>query len=424
MTIALIAFILMLVVALGSLANSGLLLNAEKKQLQKKFEAWWLTVQYYDKIKLAVAFAGKTIEFLDYIFGKKTLSWKLVFRSSLIGSLLFASALAMLGVFKKETFGLTPWLNYNASMKFILDVTDDLSSTNAVTELREFSSRKLISNHYKPTNDEFIISDGPDKRVLFIKSTNGMYQVSEAFPLNTNYTQFGFVYRTYEVDNETNKYTNSLGEVSISHDPYEGICNDVRSFRHAIAKYNTKASEIEYSVIYFIVIFLVNAFLFTMSVLFCRIMLNEVEKAARIFSTVALVFMNFSIIGVACAMLTLFFTIVAIPVFWLLIPLLKNISTESTPVLFPMMFSAGISLWFKACGAARFVTMVAFIPLLLSFAVGFFSLWAIKYKNHFFNLVSRILALCEEQNPITVILAISGFILAVLTAITYAVSHI
>jgi hypothetical protein len=131
--------------------DSVLLRAVHKEMLQKKFEAWWKTVEHYDKLQLALVCADKVNNVLDHAFGKKLFSKKVLLRCSIISSSILIITLSVVGLINKESFGVTPWNSYKESTKFTVSTIDGLFSTNNVDYFRQVNMTS-VTPFYKSTN--------------------------------------------------------------------------------------------------------------------------------------------------------------------------------------------------------------------------------------------------------------------------------
>ena len=372
-------------------------------------------MEKYDKLQLALVCAAKTNEFLDLTFGKRLISKKVLFRCSIISASILLITLSWLGFISSQPFGVAPWKSLRESIRYIQTTVDDLTSTNNMATFKQlnfdtFNSQLASSNSYvlNVNSNLFIVT----------VTTNSVVNISRFYQLgngglNVNYNRY------FRTGAETNYVTNSFGYVTISTNPFDALCNDMKTFSRKAAKYDTLSYMLAYSTIFFLLLFTINAFLFVVSLVFCRVMLREIAATRRILSTASLIFTNVITVFSLCCFLLFFLTFLAIPLFWVLIPAMKVVADESLATIVVFLLSASITLWIMAGGSAKLVVLIAFLPSAFAGIVGLFTLLAIKWRNAFHFIVSFILIRCVEKSPILFLVAMVTFISGVLVELAH-----
>jgi hypothetical protein len=99
-----------------------------------------------------------------------------------------------------------------------------------------------------------------------------------------------------------------------------------------------------------------------------------------------------------------FFTVFAIPLFWLAIAFIYNWSDESVYTSLIFCSGATLGMWLGSGIPSKVVALNAFVPSAFMLLIGSFSLLAMKCKNWFYKIVSWYLLRCVD-NPILVICA-------------------
>jgi hypothetical protein len=383
--------------------DNVIFLDAQKKVLNHKFDSWWKTVENYDKLKFALVFAQKVNEILDLTFGTSHYSKKLVVRCFKISAGMLLITLSVLGLTSRQPFGATPWKAYSDSINFILNTTDDLASPSNYTTFKVVNVIQIASQINTSTN--LILFNIKSNYLVFTMTTNGIYDI-ERFEHVGNGNLAIQYHRLFGFNSNTNKTTNSLGKVTISTTTLEDLVNDIKKLHNLTAKYNSKVYMVTYSIGFYIVLFTVNTFLFILSLAFCRTILREVEKSGRIITTFSLVFTNLVFVfGCSCVLL-LFLTILAIPLFWLLIPVMYQVSADSLSTVVVYLASATFALLVTVGGSTKLVLFISLLPSMFAAFVGLFSLFAIKWRNGFYFIVKQLFIRLSQKNPFAVLIGI------------------
>jgi hypothetical protein len=401
-------FFLGLLVLIGVFCDNVIFLNAQKKLLNQIFEKWWNTVKNYSKVKLALVLATKINEILDSTFGPSHLSNKLVVRCSIISTGLLLITISVLGLTNHQPFGTTPWKSYSESINYLLNTTESLASSSNYTHFRVLNLTQTAQQVNTSSNMVFVNANS--NTMLVTLTTNGTYNVEKIDLIG--HGSFSVYYdRLWHGDERSNNQTtNSSGKVVESTNTLESLVNDIKTFHNSIGKYNTKSCLITYSIGFYIVLFTTNIFLFIVSLAFCRTILREVAKSGRVITTFSLVFTNFVFVFSGSAILLLFLTILAIPLFWILIPYLYHISADSIFTVVVFLASAAFALLVTIGGSTKLVIFIALLPSLFAFIVGVFSLLAIKWRNGFHFIVKHLFIRLIEKSPFVVLTGIIVFV--------------
>lgn len=390
--------------------DSVLLREAHKKMLQKKFDAWWRTVEYYDKLQLALACATNVNKYLDYAFGHRLFSKKVLLQCSIISSSILIITMSWIGLINRESFGVTPWNSYRESINITVSNIDDLFSESNIDYFRQINLTSLTP-FYKNTNA--VIVNINSNYFVFEITTNVTRNITRINPIGHGYVTIDY-HRFSRIDDYANSLTNSIGHVTDSTNPIVELANEAKQFRQDVIKHDTTGDIVTYSIVYFLTLFIVNDLLFILSLAFCRMMLREIALSGRLLSTGSLVFTNAIIIFGLCSLVLFVFTIFAIPLFWFVIPFVYQASGESLYTIVVFCLSAAVTLWFLSGISVKLVALIAFLPSLFAGIVGLFSLLAIKWKGAFHFILKSILIRCAEKSPIAVLLGIITFISGVL----------
>src|ERR1035441_5172279 len=106
------------VILIANLCRHVLFLDAQKKALNQKFEAWWQRSKVYDRLRLALVFAKAVNKVLDATFGKKLISTRVILKCSIFSSALLLLSVSVSGLLNRHPFGATPWKAYVESSNF------------------------------------------------------------------------------------------------------------------------------------------------------------------------------------------------------------------------------------------------------------------------------------------------------------------
>ena len=402
----LILFFLGLASLVVGFCDNVIFLDAQKKQLNQKFDTWWKAVEHYDRVKFALVFAKQVNRILDLTFGAGHFSKKLIVRCFKISSGMLLVTLSVYGLTSSQPFWATPWKAYNESVNCILTTTDDLAASTNYADFTVINFVKIAPQINASTN--LVLLNVNSNYVLMTMTTNGVYEVQRLERLGNGGLSVN--YRRFFVDEQsTNQTTNSQSTVS-SASLLEDLIKGIKKFHNTIAKYNSKFYMVAYSIGFYIVLFTVNALLFMFSLAFCRTILREVEKSGRIITTFSLVFTNLAFVLFSSCGLLLFLTIFAIPLFWLLIPVLYQISLDSLSTVVLFLISSAFALLLTIGNSAKIVLFIALLPSLFAAFVGLFSLFAIKWRNGFHFIIKHLFIRFAQKNPFAVLIGIIIFV--------------
>jgi hypothetical protein len=397
--------------------DSVLLRDVHKKMLQQKFEAWWKAVEHYDKLRLALVCASKANECLDFTFGHKLLSKKIFVRCSIISTCILIITLSWVGLINKEPFGVTPWKNYTESIKVTVKTIDDLFSMSNLAVFRQLNMTNAPSFHNdrKLETNEMLLHINSNYFIATL-TTNAIQSIIQISPLGHGHLTVSYS-RYCEINDQTNLSTNMLGKVIKSTNPIDDLSKDAETFKQIIVHYDRPLYIITYSVLYFLILFSANAFLFIVSLAFCRVMLREIVLSGRLVSTASLVIINLIAVFSVCCLVLLFFTILAVPIFWLCIPTIFEITGDSLATLIAYLLSTSFTVWMLSGMSAKLVVLIALLPSIFAGIVGLFSMLAMKWKSAFHFILKSILIRCAEKSPVVVILSTITFISGMLVVL-------
>jgi hypothetical protein len=308
-------FILGLVGFIGVVAtfcNNVIVLDAQKKLLSKEFEDWWNIVKYYSRVKLALALAKKINTVLDSTFGASNWSKKLVFKCFIISSGFLLTTLTLFGIRHNPPFGETPWNAYKDSVNFVLAVSDDLTSPTNYATFTTINITQIAPQINATTN--LMLFYVNSNYFLYSLNTNGAYEVTRVYPLGNGHLMVKYD-RYFALTNNAHESTNFFGQVTKANNPMEELLNDVKMLRTSVAKYNTSKVIVIYSIVFYVTLFVVNAFMFVVSLAFCRTMLREIANSGRVITTISLVFTNIAFIFGCSCILVLVLAVLGVPLF-------------------------------------------------------------------------------------------------------------
>jgi len=398
-----------LLALIGVFCDNVIFLNAQKKLLNQKFEKWWNIVKNYSKVKLALVLATKTNEILDSTFGSRHLSKKLIVKCSIISTGLLLITISVLGLTNHQAIGTAPWKSYSESINDILNITDELSSQSNYTHFTVVNLTQIANQVNTSSNMAFVDIRGNTVLVTF--HTNKTYNIEKVDLLGHGnlFIDYNRLWHLPD-DNTTTQTTNSSGKIIESTNSLESLVNGIKTLHNSIKKYNNKSCLITYSIGFYVTLFAINIFLFIVSLAFCRTILREVAKSGRVITTFSLVFTNFVFVFGGSAVLLLFLTFLAIPLFWILIPYLYHIAEDSFFTVILFLISSAFALLVTIGGSTKLVIFIALLPSLFAFAVGLFSLLAIKWRNGFHFIVKHLFIRLIEKSPFAVLTGIIIFV--------------
>jgi hypothetical protein len=346
--------------------NDAWLRDAQQRQLRQKFEAWWITVADLDKLKLALACTVKLNNALDVVFGARLFSSRAIWRSSIGATGLLIASLALIGLFNHKSFGVQLWNNCRETAEAVKAFVASFQSPPVKTIT--FPSPPLsTTNATLPTTN------------IFYPSTNTQTLTTNLHNLATN-----------------NPVSNSTNELMIS----------ITKFGKTVEKYNTTKLAVIYSILFLLILLVLNNVLCFFALVFSRLILREIIAACRPFSIIALLITNFVLVLIISTVVLLLLTILATPLVWFFLPILFGISEQSFSFLVLLLSGGGIAAWIFSSAALKLVTLIAMLPCLFALGVTAFSLAAIIGRNAFHKFISAVLLRCAEKGPLTMIVAI------------------
>lgn len=358
--------------AIAKFLNDVWLRDAQQKQLRQKFETWWLTVAYLDKLKLALACTIKLNGVVDSIFGETLFSKKAFYRCSVISTGILLASLSLIGLFDHATFGIEPWQNYRKSGALIKVVTQSILSESA------FETKQKANSSPRSVN------------IIQAPLTNSLTFTNENYKFTTN---------GYSGANQKN-----------TANPFEDISNSIVQLEQVSDKYNTTTLVALYSVLFFLILLLLNSALCLCSLVFSRMILREIIASARPFSTLALLVTNVFLVLNISSVFLLFLTVLSIPLIWFFLPILFGLSKQSF-ISFVLLLSGGeVAVWIFGGADLKLVVLIAFLPSVCAIGISLFSLAAIIWRDAFHLFISAVLLRCAEKGPLTIIVGSFTFL--------------
>lgn len=368
------------------------------------------TVEHYDRLQLALVCVSKINGFLDHTFGKRLITKKVVFRCSAFSTSLLVLTMSFLGYVNSQPFGTAPWKNYTDSIRYALTTTEELSSPSNEIHFTQLNLSTLTPEN-KATS-KYVVNINSNLFLLTV-STNGVHDLKRVYQIGHG-ELIVYYQRYFPVAGKPFYSTNLLGDVENSTNPFDAMRKDMAKVTDAVAKYNKFSYAVVYSIAYYLVLFAVNAFLFIVSLASCRILLREIEVSGRILSTAALFVGNIIVIFSLSCLLLLFFTILAVPLFWIVIPYLVTISEESALTAAAYLISGAFAVWINTGTAAKLIVFITFLPSAFAAFVTLFTLLAIKWRNAFYVFTRFVLIRCAEKSPVGFLIAIITFLSGIL----------
>jgi hypothetical protein len=107
----------------------------------------------------------------------------------------------------------------------------------------------------------------------------------------------------------------------------------------------------------------------------------------------------------------LFFRIAAYPAWWIVTYFAVSLATMSVQLALWLVFAAGVLSWHFTTPALLAMAFLVSSPLLVGICLILFALAAIWQPKLFHRVVVRLLLLCAEKSPITIL----GALLAALS---------
>ena len=413
-----ILFILASLAAIITFLDKVVLRGIHKKQLQEKFSQWHEVVEQYDRLKLALLFAAKTGDFLDFVFGEKLLSRRVWIRCGILSTIILSTALGVVGIAEKQTFGVTPWKNYRESIFALTNIVGTLTDEKTMNSFYQ-ATLYSVPAFFKNTN-AFVLNINSNYFVVQMV-TNVIKNVTAIEPLGRGGISIGYV-KTAKMDDDSSKETNAsftfttnvFGNIVASSNQIFQLVEDGKNFKKQLMSYDRPRNTVLYSIFYFVAVVLLNSFLFTMSLALCRVVIREISMSSiRLLPTASLVTMNWIFVGLMCLFAVLLFTTLALPIFWFLIPFVIRLADHSIYTLTVYSLGASITVWLLTSFTGKVVTLITFIPSVFAGIIGLLSLLVIKYRNGFYYVLVFFLIRCKESSPIVIIGGTIAFISAV-----------
>jgi hypothetical protein len=151
-----------------------------------------------------------------------------------------------------------------------------------------------------------------------------------------------------------------------------------------------------------------NAMAFSLSVAFSRLVLHEIVASGRVFAACSLLALNLFIVTSIATLFLLFLTLIAYPVFWVLLPLAYILSKTSIYWLLAMLFGSGIAVWAFGNPFLQMVSLIAFLPCITAVAVCAFSVIAQTNRKRFHAICCALLLRCTGKKPLSFIIGFLG----------------
>src|ERR1035441_6323189 len=406
MLTAVIMFVLGLGAALSQLCGNVIFLEARKKQLIQDFENWWNKVKYYKKEKIALLLTKKVADLLDSVFGEKIISRKLIWRSTILSIGILLLLLSIFTVTKQQTIGVAPWTVYEDSIQMILKVTDELAARENYATFPVLNVQ--LANQLKGSTNMAVITYFGTNCILVVK-TNGIFQRHDATAFNDS--SFGFsVDEAFHVDDgDTNRIGTNVD------DAINSQIKDLKKLHATANSYSAFKYKVYYTLAYYVIMFLVTAFSFTASMVFCKIAIREMSRSGGYLSIVSLFFTNGLIVIIASSVLTIFFTFISVPFFWVALPLLKVAAIRSFTLFALSSVLSGVVLLVAIGASTKLMIFTALTPSIFCALVALGSGIAMKWKDAFYKIVKFFLIRLSEKNPFIFVGGILLFVVAVIT---------
>jgi hypothetical protein len=439
--LALFGLFLGLVGAALVFAKDALFRDAQNKMLSLKFENWWRIVERYDKNKLALVFVRKINGILDSSFGTKHFSKRLIVKSSLISSGFLLMTLSVSALKHHTVFGVAPWTTYHDAVKFILKTTEDLGSERRYTTLLSLDLNSVIPDVEHVTNSKlsgmesnyYLVSHAPLLRsntlILHIGTNDWLvkvqksvlYDLEKVVPVGHGNFYIKYGRRFADDTNDAPAQTNGVADLSNLTNSFSDMRTNLMQIHNKVAHYDTSTWTALYSAAFYIGIFGANILMFIVSLAFGRTILREVANSRRMITTGALLFTNFVFVVVACCIFILILTVLAIPLFWLLLPLMVQVSMDSLYFTSAFLLSSAMFILMSIGTSTKIILFIALLPSCLALAVGACSWGLMRWRKLFHYILLRVLIRCAEKTPFGFLGAI---ILLIGAAIVFATEFI
>jgi hypothetical protein len=243
--------------------------DAQQKLLRQKFEDWWLTVSYMDKLKLSLTCIIKMNEILIKVFGNDIFSKLAFWRTFKMATGLLIASSAIVGFLNHDKFGLKPWENYRITSESVISTIPQIQA-----QYKEAGKPTLITN---------TLPTGVDINEFKKKNPNVIVTNNNFIMLTTN-----------TAAKDASDMLEKIQQVTV--------------------KYNTNTYCAIYSLAFFLILIFLNALLCYFALIISRLIIREMIAAARPFSTLALLATNlFVVVNVSCFFLLLL-VILEIPI--------------------------------------------------------------------------------------------------------------
>ncbi len=421
MNFRILEFILILLgiaTSISAVCDNVFYLDAQKRQLNQHFENWWNKVKFYNKHKLALLFAKKVSIALDSTFGEKIISKRLIFKCSAISTGLLLITLSILNITKQEAIGVAPWKTYQEGINQIMTVTESLASP---TNFATFPILNLeLARDLNNSTNKALLKAGSDY-FLVTKDTNGMFERTDFGDIrNGGVTVYFRKFYKMDSTNTTMLHTNMASVINATIEQLNTLHNMAKT-------YTSKKYVILYSIAFYVVMFILNAFLFCLSMVFCKVAISEMSKSGGLISILSLFFTNAFFVIVISSVLMVILTFIAIPLFWVAYPLLKYAAADSAFMVVSFLLLSGFVLLVSIGTTTKLVIFTSLIPSLFAGIVGLFSILTIKYRNAFYYITKFVLIRLSEKSPFAflggIILIISMLITILNEVITFTIKH-
>jgi hypothetical protein len=434
----LLALFLGLVSATLGFAKDALFRDAQNKMLSLKFENWWKIVERYDKRKLALVFVRKVNGILDATFGAKHFSKRLILKSSLISSGFLLMTLSVSALKHQTVFGVAPWTTYHDAVKFILKTTEDLGSERRYTTVLSLDMNSVNPDVEHVTNSKisgmesnyYLVSHAPLLRSntlilhvgtndwLFRVQKSVLYDLEKVVPVGHGNFYIKYGRRFADDTNDVPAQANGVADTSNLTNSISDMRTNLMQIHEKVAHYDTSTGTALYSAAFYIGVFGANILMFIVSLAFGRTILREVANSRRMITTGALLFTNLVFVFVSCCIFILILTILAIPLFWLLIPVMFHVSMESIYFTFAFLSSSAVFILMSIGTSTKIILFIALLPSCLALAVGACSWCLMRWRKLFHYLLLNLLIRCAEKTPfgfLGVTIALIGAGIAFLT---------
>jgi hypothetical protein len=384
--------------------------KSHKESLRREARAWLKTVEHYDSLQLALVCAVKVNGALDRAFGRSLLSRKMVMRGSRISTCLLVITLALIGLINKEPFGFVPWRYYKDSVTAMLAILDSVFSQSMFNYMRQVDLTQP-GPFYRNTN-AFVVNLNSNYFLCEVK-TNAITSFTRMEPF-AHGTLLVAYSRVGNVTDTPQSSTNMFGKVTLPTTAVDDLEKYGRALRADVKNHDKPTYIGLYSVLYFIILFAVNAALFICSLVLCRVVLREIALCGRLIPAASLVALNLIIVLVVSCVVLSAFAILTMPLLWYFIHFIITASDRSIYTLTVLFVISSFSLWCAAGISAKLVALISLLPAICGAMLGLLAVMLMRWKKVVHYIVKEALIRCVEANPIVVGLATVLFVSAVL----------